>query len=540
MKNAARTTLPLVLSTTVGLSAVTLMFVLPGEAAPVPTTFSADVSGEVWRVNRLDLDMSGDPVAVDVGVARAQGLLASAAAPNRARAVGQNLDASPAPSGLAKAESVATQSQDTAGTMTAAGTAGTIASVIDYTASTLTARGRWGGDTSCLTASTPLTASRSISQGSGIVPAAIPAGTAPLLPIPLPTSIPTEIPTELPSDFPSELPTDLPTILPTLPTDLPTTGLPTLPTELPTTGLPTLPTDDLTSILTILPSVTLFPRAEGDTAAAEGDISMAGVGAASVEELTQHQTISGSSTMRRVYAETTGRISDPSAPAATFFGGEAELRITGAPKLSAYSDGGTNGSQVTWTPPTEMTLTVGGEPYVVPTDGTALALPYSQNEDVVLTVSAGKLASAESPQGVLAQAEVSVLDVLIKNGDNVVLDAELFPMSVKAVAPTGGVDCTPIEEPEPSSPGLKLKGKTNGKKADKPVAKAIPAAAGAKATLFKVVKGKKKKITTKPLNAKGDRAFKVKDKNGKKPTKYLVKITKTDLTTAAKASKKIR
>ena len=529
MLKTARTTLPIVLSTTVGLSAVTLMFVLPGEAAPDPTAFSAEVTGDVWRVNRLDLDMSGDPAQVDVAVGRADGDLGSVITPNRARGLAQNVVAPSPPAGVASAVSTATATQDTAGTTSGAGQAGSVPGVLDFTASQLTARGRWGGDQSCLAASVPLTASKSTSGGSGIVPAAIPEGTPPpLLPIPLPTSIPTEIPTELPSDFPTELPTDLPTILPT-------ESLPTLPTE----SLPTLPTDDLTSILTILPTVTVpgLPRAAA--AAAEGDVSMATVGAASVEELTQLQAI-GSTTQRRVYAETIGKVTDPTKPVATFFGGEATLTMTGTPKLSAYSDGGANGSQVDWTPPTQMTLTVGGEPYPVPTDGTALALPYSQNEDVVLTVSAGKLASAESPQGVLAQAEVSVLDILIKNGDSVVLDAELFPMAVKAVAPAGGVDCTPVEEPAPSKPGLKLTGKNNGKKADKPVAKAIPAAAGAKATLFKVVNGKKKKLKSGVLNAKGDRAFKVRDKNGNRPTKYLVKITKTSLTAAAKATRKIR
>ncbi len=517
MKQSARTTLPLVLSSAVGLSAVTLMFVAPTEAAPTPSTFSADVSGEVWRVNSLDLDMSGDPVKVDVAIARARGLLASAASPDRARAVAQNLDAVPAPSGLARLESIATQTQDTAGTRTAAGAAGTITGIVDYTASTLTARGRWGGDTSCLDASLPLTASKSISQGSGIVPSAIPEGTPPLLPIPIPTEIPTEIPTTPPTDFPTELPSDLPT----LPVPVPTSEL--------TSILPSV--TDVTTLLPVRPGSAV-------AAAAEGDVSMATVAAASVEELTQLQTKPGSTTMRRVYAETIGKVTDPSKPVATFFGGEATLQMTGAPKLSAYSDGGTNGSQVAWTPPV-MTLTVGGTEYEVPSGGTALALPYSKNQDVVLTVSAGKLSSAESPQGVLAQAEVSVLDVLIKIGDTVVLDADLFPMSVKAVAPVGGVDCTPVAAPDPVKPGLTLTGKDNGRKPDKVVAKAITKASGARATLFKVVNGKQKKVTSGRLDAKGDRVFKVKDRNGRKKTTYVVRILKTDLTLAGKASKKV-
>jgi hypothetical protein len=229
----------------------------------------------------------------------------------------------------------------------------------------------------------------------------------------------------------------------------------------------------------------------------------------------------------------------------TFFGGEAELIVTGEAKLSAYSNGSGNGSQVTWTPP-DMVLRVDGEDYDVPPSGTALALPYSQNEDVVLSVAAGQLAAAESPTGELAQAAVTTLNVLIKNGDDVVLDAELFPMALRLVAPAGGVDCAPPPEPEPEpvDPKVKVTGKDNGKKADKLKVNALKLAAGAKVTLFKVVDGKNKVVKTGKkaltLNNKGDRTIKIKDKNGKKPTKYVVKIAKTALTTKATAKKKLR
>ena len=112
--------------------------------------------------------------------------------------------------------------------------------------------------------------------------------------------------------------------------------------------------------------------------------------------------------------------------------------------------------------------------------------------------------------------------MIIKNGDNVALDAELFPMEVKVVVPAGRRRLPPVAAPEPVKSGLKLKGKSNGKKADKITANAISKASGAKATLYKVVKGKNKKVASGKLNAKGDRAFKVKDKNGKKKTKYVV------------------
>ncbi|MBZ5740075.1 beta strand repeat-containing protein [Nocardioides mangrovi] len=84
-------------------------------------------------------------------------------------------------------------------------------------------------------------------------------------------------------------------------------------------------------------------------------------------------------------------------------------------------------------------------------------------------------------------------------------------------------------------PKLKVSG--SGGKTDKVKANAVSAAAGAKATLW--VKGKK--VASKTLNASGDTTFKVKDKNGKKLTKYTVKITAVSgKTTADKASKKIK
>lgn len=535
-----RSTVPLALSTVTGLAAATLMFVLPGEAAPTPSAFAGEASGDVWKINKLDLDMSGDPVAVGLDVGIVLGQTGSVAAPERSRAGAHNLNAATQPAGRRSAQSVATSTNDTVGTTTASGAAGTVPNVLTYGTSVLSARGRWGGDTTCLTPETALTQSKAASQATGIVPAAIPAGTPPLLPVPVPTEVPTEVPTALPSDFPTELPTDLPTILPTptssttLPTDIPTTVLPTLTGS--TSILPTL--TDATTLLPTLPTATLPLRPADAAQRAEGDISMLQVAPASIEERTLLEAIPGSTTHRRVTTEVVGRLVDASKPAATFFGGEATLKMVGAPTLSAYSDGGPNGSQVTWTPP-QMSLTVAGQDFAVPTDGTALALPYSQNQEVVLTVSAGKPTTGESANGTQAQAVVTTLNVIIKRGSELVLDAQLFPMSVKAVAPQGGVDCTPPVV-APISPKLKVTGKNNGAKPDNVRLNAIVDAVGAKATVFKLVHGDRKKVAAGSLNAKGDRRFKIKDKNGKKPTQYLVKIKPTEATKADRDTTRLR
>lgn len=514
-----RSTVVLAATTALGLSAASLMFALPGEAAPSPTSFSAETKGDVWRLNRLDADMSGDPLDVKVDVAPVLGRTGQAASPERSTAQARNVAATPTPTGQALASSAATGDLDTVGTTTAAGRAGTIAGVLDYRPSVLTARGRWAGDTTCLAATDPLTQSKSVSQGSGTVPGPIPAGTPPLVPIPLPTEIPTEIPTAPPSDFPTGLPTDLP--------------LPTLPTGVPTTTLPPLPTITLPTVL----RTREIPAAESDGIAA-GEVSMVEVAPASVEQKTLLEAIPGSADRRRVATEVVGKLLTPSAPAVRFFGGEATLKLTGDPRLAAYSDGAANGSQITWTPPT-MVLTVDGTDYTVPTDGTALALPYSENEDVVLTVSAGRLMSAESPQGTLAQATVSALNIIIKNGATVALDADLFPLSVKAIAPPGGVDCAPVAV-EPIGPRLKLLGKDNGAKADKLVLRALPDASGAKAKVFKVVKKKEKRVGVARLDARGDHVFTIRDTNGKRATRYVVQVGRTELTTPARDRIRIR
>lgn len=507
----SRSTLALAVTTVLGLTTTTLMFALPGEAAPTPTTFSAETQGDVWRINHLDLDMSGDPQELKLDVARVQGLTGQAASPDRSRAQSHNLFATPTPSGQKVASSTASKNVEPTGAVTAAGQAGQLAGVLDYDASALTARGRWGGDQECLDPAAALTSSRSITQGSGTLPAAIPAGTPPLVPIPLPTSAPTEIPTDPPSGFPTGLPSDLPTL------PVPTVTVPTI----------TLPFGD-----------------GGGAQRAEGDVAMMEVGAASVEQqvLLEENPATAITTDRRVATKVIGKALTPGAPVAQFFGGEATLSMAGPATLTAYSDGGANGSQVTWAPPA-MALTVDGEEYAVPTDGSALALPYSRNQDVVLSVAAGTLQSAESPQGTLAQASVSVLHVIIKHGDVVALDAELFPMTVKSVAPTGGVDCTsalPGPKPTRVDPRLKVTGKHTGAKDDRLSVKAIRAAAGAKFTVTRAVGKKQKVVARGTLGRKGARVVKVKDANAAKATKYTVNLGRTAKTTKDRARHRVR
>lgn len=97
-------------------------------------------------------------------------------------------------------------------------------------------------------------------------------------------------------------------------------------------------------------------------------------------------------------------------------------------------------------------------------------------------------------------------------------------------------DSVQFQAPAKASIHLKLTGKNNGKKADKLKANADANAAGLKAVLYRG----SKKVATGTLNAEGDFTFKVKDQNGKKATKYTVKVAATDLTKSGKASKKVK
>lgn len=83
---------------------------------------------------------------------------------------------------------------------------------------------------------------------------------------------------------------------------------------------------------------------------------------------------------------------------------------------------------------------------------------------------------------------------------------------------------------------LKAGGKNNGAKADKLKVTADDIAGGLIAKVF--VNGDR--VAKHALNSTGDFTFKIKDKNGNKATKYVVKVAETEVTNAAKASKRLR
>ena len=453
MTNRRRSVLPALLSTAVGLSGAVLMFALPGDAAPLPTTYGAEASADVWHLSMLDLDMSGDSnPAVDLSAFRVRGVTTSETNPRslaRAdNASGTTADGDDARRGaISRATSGADTTSATAGTAPAA----VVADVLELEQSTLSSRGRWVGDSACLPATERLTDSSAITQGASLVAAAVPAedenitipvvdveipppGGGTLPPLPDPTASPTPIP-GLPTPTGSPAPTDDPT----LPTDFPSaTEVTTIPTELPTSILPTL-----TETPTLPP---LLPRLAASAAEAGEPVSMMSVAPSRVDQRTWLAQRKATPDVRGVRAEAIGTPLNLDQPVAEFFDGEIAVRMASQPRLTAYADGA-NPGVVTWQPPA-MTLLVAGQanPATIPADGTPVRVNYSGNRQVVVEVSAGQLTDVvRKDNGLAAEAKAAALHVVItretETGGSIVLEADLFPMTVEVSSPAGGVEC---------------------------------------------------------------------------------------------------
>ncbi|WP_121255008.1 hypothetical protein [Nocardioides ferulae] len=129
-----------------------------------------------------------------------------------------------------------------------------------------------------------------------------------------------------------------------------------------------------------------------------------------------------------------------------------------------------------------------------------------------------------------ATVEALITDYSAVGGDQIVPES-------RATAQVTFVGEPPVDEPV-----AQLKGKNNGAKPDKLRVKATVVPEGTKVKLFKFVNGKRKAVTTGTTNANGVVKFKVADRNGKKFTKYVAKVAKTDVPTAAfmSNSKRVR
>ncbi|HEU4811368.1 MAG TPA: thrombospondin type 3 repeat-containing protein [Nocardioides sp.] len=276
--NRLRIVASVAVSSTLVLSGAGLMLAFPGEAAPLPTSYSARTSADLWHVNAFDADLSdGTPAtATDLSVFQVDGLVDSTTDP-RSRAEAYNLAGSTANGENSRrgVVSSALPDADTANPTAGIAPSGVIANLLNVDQSTLSARARWVGDVRCLSTADGLADSSAAGGAASLAPSVIPSGTVgpPIVgggSTTLPTALPTQTVSGLPTSLPSSPSTSVSSTTPTsqsptsssstaLPTELPTSATSSVPTSLPTstTSLPTVLPSSATTLPTVLPTTTL-------------------------------------------------------------------------------------------------------------------------------------------------------------------------------------------------------------------------------------------------------------------------------------------
>jgi hypothetical protein len=139
---------------------------------------------------------------------------------------------------------------------------------------------------------------------------------------------------------------------------------------------------------------------------------------------------------RDVLATTTG-----STALLRLLDGQVTVGVTDAPVLTARASGTAGGAQVSWQAPA-VSVKVGGETSQLPADGTPLEIASPDNPLVHVQLSAGQVENTVQTQdGQRASASASVLHLSITLLGAEILGADLFPLSVVATAPAGGIAC---------------------------------------------------------------------------------------------------
>ncbi len=148
------------------------------------------------------------------------------------------------------------------------------------------------------------------------------------------------------------------------------------------------------------------------------------------------------------------------------FGGQLNVEVITSPLLSARATGTPAGSQVSWNAPI-VQVTGGGSTQTLPADGSPVDFALPANPLLVASLSVGQLVDETvAPDGSSAGASASVLHVDISLGADplavTLLDADLFPMSVNATAPLGGLDCGGPGDGDSDGDGLLDSEETSG------------------------------------------------------------------------------
>lgn len=188
---------------------------------------------------------------------------------------------------------------------------------------------------------------------------------------------------------------------------------------------------------------TLASAVVGDLSAVPGaPAHIASIGASRTRATTQlvDDKIGGSD----VESVTTTSVGDVS-----LFGGQAVVKVTSPVVLRAHSDG-TKGKVAYDSPPTIQVVPASGQAIAVPLNGTPVSIPIvvpGLNTSVTVTgfnftdQSAGALAAGSSQA--LLRVDVDLMAATTPIAD---LQISLAPMSVRATAPAGGVECDPDDD----------------------------------------------------------------------------------------------
>lgn len=100
---------------------------------------------------------------------------------------------------------------------------------------------------------------------------------------------------------------------------------------------------------------------------------------------------------------------------------------------------------------------------------------------------------------------------------------------------------TPPPVVEPVNPSLVVRGRNNGARNDTVIARAINLTEGATVRLFKKTARGLKLLQTGTMNSKGNHKFEgISDRNGRRYTKYVVKVEPTEMTNKGRGAKRIR
>ena len=139
---------------------------------------------------------------------------------------------------------------------------------------------------------------------------------------------------------------------------------------------------------------------------------------------------------RAVVAAVTGSLAD-----VRLLDDQIRISVAETPTLKATATGMTGGAKVEWDAPL-VKVTVGGTAYTLPVDGSPLNIVAPNNPLLHLELQLGQLEDVvESPDGLTASGAAAVLNVEVGLAGLNIADLDLFPFTVEAKAPAGGVNC---------------------------------------------------------------------------------------------------